>query len=462
MPLRSVSALLVCGLGIGGYVGAAILQSPGSDLFRHVFFFLLAFAFYMAAVVVLRRMERGGLQLSRRALLLALAWAVVLRVGLVATTPSLSDDIYRYVWDGKVAAAGIDPYAFPPAAPELAELRDPLWNGINHKEMSTPYPPLAEALFAVVYRLAPGSAAGMQGAAMLFDLGIIVLLFPLLDRLGMGRWRVLIYAWNPLVLVQFSHSGHFDSAMLLSLLGAVLLLASGRRLLSGVSLGVSVLTKLVPAILGPLFLPFWGMAGTVAAAATITAGVAPLIGRPALAGVLTEASDARFNDSVGLLVVRLLSLVSPDAEALARTGCSALVAIASFGLAVHLWRRGASWRDLPGAMYLVIGLFILVNAVVEPWYLTWVVPLLCFAIPSGAKLGGWRSPSWGWLLLSGTVVLTDLTYSPSFDRALWLWVRLAEYGPLFCLLLLWVAERVTEMLPSRSAGVSTGGEGSRG
>lgn len=113
-------------------------------------------------------------------------------------------------------------------------------------------------------------------------------------------------------------------------------------------------------------------------------------------------------------------------------------------------------------MYAVIGLFIVVNAVVEPWYLTWVVPFLCFAIPSGVKPGGWRSPSWGWLLLSGTVMLTDLTYSPHFDRSLWVWVRLAEYGPLFCLLLLRVAERVTEALPSRSARVSTGGEGSRG
>ncbi|HEX9015351.1 MAG TPA: glycosyltransferase 87 family protein, partial [Chloroflexota bacterium] len=410
--------------------------------------------FYLSAVVVLVRAERDGRDLPGVLLVLALAWAVMLRVGLLATTPSLSDDVYRYVWDGKVIAAGIDPYAYPPAAPELSALRDPLWNGINHKEMRTPYPPLAEVLFAAVYHLAPGAVAGMQAGAVLFDLGVILVIIGLLARLGLKRWRVLIYAWNPLVLVQFAHSGHFDSAMLLSLLGAVLLIASGRRLLSGVTLGVSVLTKLVPAMLGPLFLPFWGVAGTVAAGATVIAGTAPLIGQPALAGVLTEASDARFNDSAGFLLVRLLSPATPNAEAIARTGASALVALTSLTLGALLWRRRASWREVPGAIYAVIGLFIVMNAVVEPWYLTWIVPFLCFAIPSGSLPGGWRAPSWGWLLLSGTVMLTDLTYSASFDRGTWLWVRVAEYGPLFCLLLLWAAGRVVQGRAPRAAGTT--------
>ncbi|HEX9017253.1 MAG TPA: hypothetical protein VF960_14780, partial [Chloroflexota bacterium] len=124
---RSILGLLASGLGIGSYVVAAILQPPGSDLSRHVFFFLIAFLFYLSAVVVLVRAERDGRDLPGGLLVLALAWAVVLRVGLLATTPSLSDDVYRYVWDGKVIAAGIDPYAYPPAAPELSALRDPLW-----------------------------------------------------------------------------------------------------------------------------------------------------------------------------------------------------------------------------------------------------------------------------------------------------------------------------------------------
>ncbi len=454
--------LTTCALGIASHVVAAILQPPGANLVRHVAFFLLAFSFYLVAVVSIVWMERGRISLSSRALAIALIWAVLLRLALISTAPSLSDDVFRYVWDGKVSNAGIDPYAYPPSAPELAGLRGPLWNGINHKAMPTPYPPLAEGLFALVYRFAPDSLTGMQGVAVLFDVGIVGLLLLLLPRMRMGRSRVLVYAWNPLVLVQFAHSGHFDSAMLLTMLGAVFLLSSGRRLLSGVSLGISVLVKLVPAMVGPLFLPAWGIMGTVAAGVTVAAGTLPFLGSPALTGVMSEASDARFNDSAGYVIVRLLSLVTPDPDSAARMLSAVVLVVASLYLAFNLWRHGGRWEDLSMAVYWLLGLFLLLNAVVEPWYFTWMLPFLCFALPGRGETHPWAAPSWGWLLLSGSVILTDLTYLPSIGTSAWIWVRALEYGPLYCLLAFWMWRRGARLLPPLVVRSHPTGESSKG
>lgn len=455
MPIREryPLAMLTCGAGVGSYPFAALVVAPGTDLVRHVAWFLFSFVFYLLSVISLLRVERADQETGRQGhrplraylagdggrvdLALILGLAILFRLPLLATTPSLSDDVFRYVWDGKLLNAGIDPHLYPPDAPELAHLRGPLWEGINHKSMATPYPPLAEALFALVYRVAPESIRAMQAAAVLFDLGVIALLMAMLARAGLDSRRVLVYAWNPLVLVQFAHSAHYDAAMILPLLGAIYALSLGRRLISGLLLGVSVLVKLVPAAVGPLFLPAWGITGTVAAGAVVGACLLPwLFMGPRLDGLLSEASDARFNDSLGYLLHRSLGLIVADPETASRAMAGVAMVVVSFSLGYLLWRRGADWRGLLRGTYLLLGLFLLLNAVVEPWYLAWIVPFLCFFLASGPKGLPRLQPALGWLLLSGLVVLTDLTYLPEVGATLWVWVRVVEYGPLYLLLLI--------------------------
>ncbi len=437
--------LVVCGLGVGTWVAGALVQPPGVDLVRHVALFSVSFASYLASVALLLS-PQGRHLAGRSALVAIIAWAIVLRLLLLNTAPSLSDDVYRYVWDGRVANAGVSPYAHPPSSPDLAGLRDPVWSGINHKEMYTPYPPLAEALFAIAYRLRPDSVTAMQGMAVVFDVGVIALLVSLLSLRGMEPSRVLIYAWNPLVLVQFAHSGHFDAAMLAPLLAAILALSGGRRLLSGALLGVSTLVKLVPAIAIPVFLPLWGVPGIVGVVAVGAVGALPLLGTPALAGVVAEASDARFNESMSFVLLRLFSLVTPDPETPSRSASAGLLLVGSFALANQVWRRGESWQAVLRWTYVLVGLFVLSNAVVEPWYLTWIVPFLCFVLPRAGERW-WTCPSLGWLLLSGTIVLTDLTYVRGFPGSGWVWIRLIEYAPLYLLLGVWAWGLRARVLP---------------
>ncbi len=434
---RFRAALGLCALGIGSYVVAAMALPLGADLARHVGWFTLAFVFYLAAVAAVLAAdgrERGSVRMD---LALIVGVALLLRLGLIFTTPSLSDDLFRYVWDGKVLNAGVNPYLYPPSAPELAHLRGPLWQGINHKEMPTPYPPLAEALFAAVWRLAPDSLAAMQGMAVAFDLGVVALLIPMLARFGLDPRRAVIYAWNPLVLVQFAHSGHYDAAMILPLLGAIYLLEAGKGWASGALLGVATLLKLIPAVAAPLFLRFWGVAGLAAMGTVGAAGLLPwLVAGPSGSGLLSEASDARFNDSLGYLLVKLLAPFVDDPEVAARAVAGGVLAIGCLLLAADLWRRGSGPREVLQGTYRALGLLLLLNAVVEPWYLTWMVPFLCFVLRSTDRGLPLPDPALGWLLLSGLVVLTDLTYLPGSGATTWIWIRAVEYGPLYGLMAL--------------------------
>jgi alpha-1,6-mannosyltransferase len=188
------------------FVGMAFLR----DLLRHLVPFLvldgLACLGYGVAVWrLLREPER------RITLPLILGLAVLFRVALLFTTPpTLSTDVYRYIWDGRMANAGVNPYAHRVDSPLLDPFDSPQRALVNHKWMATPYLPAAQVFFAAVYRIAPDSPLAFQIAAVLLDLVTGWLVIDLLRRLGLPRARGLIYLWNPLVVVEFAHGAHVD------------------------------------------------------------------------------------------------------------------------------------------------------------------------------------------------------------------------------------------------------------
>ncbi|HSE56087.1 MAG TPA: hypothetical protein VLB03_10155, partial [Nocardioidaceae bacterium] len=167
--------------------------------------FTVALVAYAAGTTASARLSGPG------AVGVVLAVGIACRLILLPTAPSLSTDAYRYVWDARVASAGVDPYAYPPAAPELAGLRDAeIYPRLNHKTWRTVYPPVAETVFRVVYRIAPGSVLAMKVALGLAELAALAGLALWLRTLGLPLGRLTIYAWNPLVLVEIWGSGHLD------------------------------------------------------------------------------------------------------------------------------------------------------------------------------------------------------------------------------------------------------------
>jgi len=135
---------------------------------------------------------------SNVTLLITVAFAIIFRLSILFAPSYLSDDIYRYVWDGRVQAAGINPYRYIPAAPELAQLRDDaIYPKINRKDWAhTIYPPVAQVVFLLTTRISE-SVTWMKATMLGFELVTIWAVAQLLALLGRPRQLLLIYAWHP-------------------------------------------------------------------------------------------------------------------------------------------------------------------------------------------------------------------------------------------------------------------------
>ena len=192
---------------------------------------------------------------SRNSVWLLLAAAVIFRVTLWPLVPTLSSDLYRYRWDGKAQLHGLNPYFAQPDDPSLAPLwntSDPFESRMPATDMPTIYPPLAEQVFKYAARYLPATVA-FKLPMELCDIGVMILLAVWLRAEGGGAWQLAIYAWNPLVIVEFAGSGHSDALALAALVGAFLLLKS-RRTLSTLLLAAATLLKSFPIMLFPLWL----------------------------------------------------------------------------------------------------------------------------------------------------------------------------------------------------------------
>ena len=195
---------------------------------------MLIFAAGGAGILLALRIADGADQ--RGALIVILAGALLMRLALLFVEPYLSTDIYRYVWDGRVQAAGINPYRYVPSAPELAHLRDAaIFPNINRADYAvTIYPPAAQAIFLAVTRLGE-SVVAMKLGLLAFEAATVAALLALLRRLGSPATRIAAYAWHPLPVWEIAGSGHVDVAMCALLMAGLLLFLHGRTLLAGVA-----------------------------------------------------------------------------------------------------------------------------------------------------------------------------------------------------------------------------------
>ena len=229
-------------------LGLHILHADGDPLsqtdFRVVV--VLSVPVYLAACWLVQQPGRMP------SLWLILGIAFALRIALLIAPPMLSSDIYRYVWDGMVQNAGINPYLHIPADAALANLRDTaIYTNINRADYApTIYPPFAEMLFAAIAAISPTLLA-MKAAMLAMEAVTIFCLLRLLNLAGKPAAQVLIYAWNPLAIWEFAGNAHVDAAAAAMLVLALLLRATARPGLAGLTLGAAILTKFLPAIAAP-------------------------------------------------------------------------------------------------------------------------------------------------------------------------------------------------------------------
>ncbi len=223
-------------------------------------------AIYLVAVFCVMRHGAN----TRDLLWLILAVAAILRVVTVGFSPYLSSDIYRYVWDGEVQGAGINPYHYVPADDNLKELRDSaIYPNINRANYArTIYPPAAQLIFLAVTRISP-TVLAMKIAMLVFELATIFLLLRLLKELRAPPCHIAIYGWHPLAVWEIAGSGHIDAAI--AAFVTVALLASYRKapFIAGTFLALAALVKFLPIIIVPALYRRWDWRLPAALAATI-------------------------------------------------------------------------------------------------------------------------------------------------------------------------------------------------
>jgi hypothetical protein len=402
------------------------------------------------------------------------AFALLFRGILLFTSPTLSDDVYRYIWDGHLLGKGISPYLFPVNSPELDSWDIPLRSFVNHPWMASPYLTIAQLYFLFVNWLAPQSELGFQLGAVVFDFLTGWFVMDLLGRLALSKRNVLLYLWNPLVVVEFAHGAHVDALMIcLMTLAAWLVIRSrpDRRwrnlnlTASVLSLAAATLTKGIAVILAPVFFRRWGwqrvaLFGTIlilfTAGFAITAGWGvwgPLDGTGVFGAIRIYLSTWNFNSSIfRWLEVATSGYLAADSTPVESVKeFSALIArlVSSVALAFVILATGIwAWQlDRPGRVSVLrrnrlllrlaclpLGAYLILAATIHPWYVTVIMPFVPFLLPAEGEGAMIRRFVWPWLYLSCAVFFSYLTYFNLADFREYHFVRWVEYGPFYLLL----------------------------
>jgi len=322
-PMRRLALLALLAVLMVATVACGVWQRiPGDigsmDRDRTVAYVGLAAAaglFYSAAIWL----TQGPALPHRHAMVIVTAAAIAMRLLTVTTPPLLSTDLYRYVWDGRVQAAGVNPYLHLPADPALAVLRDTgagpdaIYPNINRADFApTIYPPAAQAIFAAVGLTWP-TIWGVKAAMLAFDALAAATALLLLRAARLPLERVLIYAWNPLTVWEFAGGGHIDAAALALSALALLAAARCRPGWAGAALALAILCKLLPAALFPAIWRRWDLRMPLICAAVIAAGYAYYAGAGwrVLGYLPGYASEEGLSTGGGFFALRLLQLMVP-------------------------------------------------------------------------------------------------------------------------------------------------------
>jgi Glycosyl transferase family 2/Glycosyltransferase family 87 len=419
---RLVRALAL--LALGGLLLALQLRLRGDDDLRtQVAGQMVAFALFLPAAVLAWR----GLGLGRAGLALVLLFAVLFRAAAFepAGSPPLSTDAYRYAWDARVQASGVNPYRYAPDDPALARLRDEeVWPSINLPSWKPVYPPGAEGSYLLARGVFGGGPRASTWLFLAAEAAAVVLLLLVLGRAGAPLERVAVYAWHPLAVSEIAGNGHVDALAVLAVAGLLAAWQMRRFALAGAAVALGTLVKLGPALLGVVLARRGGRRFALTAIALTVLVYLPYlsVGTAVLGDIGRYVERQRFGGS-------LWWLLSPH---LGHTGATILLAAGLATLtAVVALREHESIEQVARSGLLVLGGLLLVLSYVQPWHALWLLPLLVFT----------RAP--GWLWLTGTL---PLLYLFGLDRELPDWVRPVVYGPLA----VWALWRLLARRPSRA------------
>lgn len=300
-----------------------------------------------------------------RLLIGALLLSAAFRVPLAVSPVGWDNDMVRYVYDGRLQQLGYNPFSVIPSDPAVAGTHDEVTRRMPSRNARTPYPAAAQLFFRGVVTLSEGLRV-MKGALVACDLLTIAVLLAWLRSTRRSPWLALIYAWNPLVILEVAHSGHIDALGALWIAVSAWMLSVGRGMPAAIAFVLAVASKLLPIVLVPLY---WkririrdaAVAGLVLAALYLPFSSAGLLPLGAVPNVIEHI---RFN---GPLFRFLAAQFTPQ-------GAAAIAVLA--GLAVAVWMRWRTTAADPAAWAWPMAVSLAAAPVIYPWYLLYFTPFL--------------------------------------------------------------------------------------
>lgn len=327
-------------------------------------------------------------------------FALLFRAVLLPLDPLLSDDIWRYLWDGHVQLQGINPYLHAPADPALESIRTGWHAQVNHPDIPTIYPPLAQFFFEAAAWLGLLLGSGVIALKLLWigcEAGAAFLLARVARRTGRGEARVLLlFLWSPLLVVETAWSGHLEALGLLWLALLLWMALPGgpwhtgadtgagttvSAIGAGITAAFATLTKVAPAAALPPLVRRLGLPFAVAFLVTVALLYLPFVdaGARLWAGLRTYGEHWRANPGLFLL----FDLLLPG-------GRLPRLAVAAAVLAVVGWTTIRRF-DPERALFWVLGAGLILSPTLHPWYVLWILPFA--ALRSSVP----------WIFLSGLV-----------------------------------------------------------
>lgn len=349
---------------------------------------------------------------DKKAALTILIIALALRIAVLPTAPS--DDVNRYLWEGKLYSQGVSPYTQAAEHEIYLDHRDAYWEDMNHKDKITAYPPLALHFFQIINSFSYSPMA-YKIAFLIVDWLLICLLLLILHQYKKPLHWALFYALSPISVIAFAAEAHFDVIMVLFLVLATLAYSKKWFILCGAAMGLAVATKIMVVIAAPMILLKTGKKGMITAA--IVCALPFLIhfddSLQMVNGLVNFGSKNNFNGSFNQFIDDIIG-TSPK---LASNICLGGFAI-SWMIGLWLSLKDRLWMSLTFSL----GGLIIFAPIVHFWYFSWFLPFIALR------------PSAAWVSFSVSAPLYFLVHSEYLDTGNWelpVWARWVFWLPFF-------------------------------
>lgn len=379
---------------IASFVSIALYICFGYDLERSDFIKLISLylGLFLSAYILI---EKYRLSFWALALL-----GLVFRLAFISAVPNLSQDFYRFIWDGRLLVKGISPYLFTPTSStalgvSIAQSQQ-LIHGMGTLNAShfSNYPPVNQLFFAIAAlflgKSIMGSVIVLRVLIILADVGILYFGKKLLERLNLPIKNIFWYFLNPFIIIELTGNLHFEGVMLFFFIWALFLLFKGNWFWSAVLIGISISVKLIPLLFLPLFLTyfiskqignslirtpllkFYSIIG-ISVLFTFLPFISSEFIRNFSATIFLWFQNFEFNASV-YYIIRWIGFQIVGWNVIGSVGKILPIVVLLFVLVLALFRKNKKPQQLIPAMVFAVSFYLLLSTTVHPWYLA--TPLL--------------------------------------------------------------------------------------